>query len=282
MMMAVVIWIFGILAALALVWLLALMPRRQAPATMTELTQWRYAHRGYHDNALAIPENSLAAFRRAVEHGFGAELDVHLTKDGRLAVMHDESLMRMCGIDLRLCDLTAPEIAEYRLHATQEQVPFLEQVLPLFEREAPLIIELKTHGSNAGTLCQALMQTLDSYSGLYCIESFDPRVVFWFRRNRPDVVRGQLSENFTRDGTKLYPLLRFLMHNLLTNFLTQPDFVAYNFRDRNDRSFSLCRRMYDVQEFSWTVRSKAEQSVAEHAGSVIIFEGFDPSADSCA
>ncbi len=279
-MLAVFIWILGCFAALALIWLLMLMPRRNPPAAMQKLTQWRYAHRGYHDDALAAPENSLAAFRRAVQHGFGAELDVHLTKDGRLAVMHDESLKRMCGVDLRLCDLTASDLAEYTLNGTQEQVPFLEQVLPLFERTAPLIIELKTHGSNAGALCQALMQALDSYSGLYCIESFDPRAVFWFRRNRPEIVRGQLSENFTRDGAKLHPLLRFVLHNLLGNFLTRPDFIACNFHDRRDRSISLCRRMYGVQEFSWTVRSKEEQRSAEQAGSVIIFEGFDPSAGS--
>lgn len=137
-----------ILILLFCLYLLSLRCRRGHPAWAT-LRQFRYAHRGLHDREQGIPENSLAAFRRAVEQGFGAELDVHLTKDGRLAVIHDDSLLRTAGADVKASELTAAELGQYRLEGTDEKIPFLEEVLPLFEGKAPLIVELKVEGNAA-------------------------------------------------------------------------------------------------------------------------------------
>ena len=69
------------------------------------LRKYRFAHRGYHDKPV-VPENSLPAFRRAIAHGWGAELDVHLMKDGTLAVIHDSSLLRTAGADVQIEELT--------------------------------------------------------------------------------------------------------------------------------------------------------------------------------
>lgn len=267
--------LLAVLALLSVLWMFAIRPRRRSPEALKELVRHRYAHRGFHGGSL--PENSLGAFHAAAAHGFGAELDVHLTQDGRLAVMHDESLQRMCGEDALLCNLTAQELKRFRLAGTDERIPFLEEVLPIFTGRQPLVIELKTHGRNAARLCETVMQQLDRYKGLYCIESFDPRVVLWFRRHRPEIVRGQLSANFTRSGDKLNPVLRFALHNLLANFLTLPDFIAFRFEDRNDRSITLLRRLYGPQEFYWTLRTPEQQRQAETSGGVIIFENFDPS-----
>ncbi|MBE6954304.1 MAG: glycerophosphodiester phosphodiesterase [Ruminococcaceae bacterium] len=272
--MVILLWIVSILAFLALVWLLVLMPRMKTPAKMQELKQWRYAHRGYHNETL--PENSLGAFRRAAKEGFGAELDVHLSKDGRLIVHHDESLKRLCGADVNICDLTAEELSYYRLNGTDEPIPHLEQVLAIFENKAPLVIELKTKGGNAPTLCDAVMKQLKSYKGLYCLESFDPRVLLHLKKHYPEVVRGQLSENYFRHNAVLHPVLKFLLHNLLLNFLTKPDFIAFHVLDWQDRSFTLCRRFYGTQVFGWTIRTKEEQALVEDNNGVIIFEQFDP------
>lgn len=272
--MATLLWILFALALLALIWLLALMPRRKAPAQIQELKTWRYAHRGYHNTSL--PENSLGAFRRAADEGFGVELDVHLSKDGKLIVHHDESLLRLCGTDANICDLTSDELAPFRLNGTEEPVPHLDQVLQIFENKAPLVIELKTKGGNAAALCDAVMQQLANYKGLYCIESFDPRVLLHMKKHYPQVVRGQLSENYFRHKAVLNPVLKFLLHNLLLNFLTKPDFIAFNVADWHDRSFTLCRRFYDVQVFGWTIRTKDEQRIVESDDGVIIFELFDP------
>lgn len=274
--MGPLLWILFSLALIALLWMLAIAPRQHTPEQLTTLHEWLYAHRGYHDDALGLPENSLGAFRRAVNEGFAAELDVHLTRDGRLAVMHDESLKRMCGVEKRIIDCTAAELSEYRLKDTDEPIPFLEQVLPLFAGKSPLLIELKTCGGNADLLCDAVLKLLDRYEGAFCLESFDPRVLLWLRKNRPMVVRGQLSTNFTRHKEKLNPFARFLLHNLLFNFLTRPDFIAYRIEDRRDRSVSLCRRIYDTTEFFWTIRSKEQQQEADDLNGALIFEGFDP------
>ena len=120
------------------------------------------------------------------------------------------------------------------------------------------------------------MAQLKDYKGLYCIESFDPRVLLHLKKNYPDVVRGQLSENYFRHNAKLNPMLKFLLHNLLLNFITRPDFIAFRVQDWQDRSFNLCRRFYGVQLFGWTIRNRQEQATVEDSGGVIIFEQFDP------
>ena len=98
-----------ILAAVCVLWILAQRCRRGHEA-WPELKQFRYAHRGYH-NKPTVPENSMAAFRAAVERGWGAELDVHLMKDGNLAVIHDASLLRTAGADVKIEDLTKADLA---------------------------------------------------------------------------------------------------------------------------------------------------------------------------
>lgn len=145
------------------------------------LRLFRYAHRGYHDKP-RIPENSMAAFRRAIENGFGAELDVHLMKDGRLAVIHDASLKRTAGADVLVEDLTAEELKTYRLEGTDEQIPLLEEVLELFQDLTPLIIELKAERGNHAALAEATCRMLDRYRVHYCIESFDPRCLIWLKK----------------------------------------------------------------------------------------------------
>ena len=161
------------------------------------LRLFRYAHRGYHDKP-RIPENSMAAFRRAIENGYGAELDVHLMRDGRLAVIHDASLKRTAGADVLVEDLTAEELKTYRLEGTDERIPLLEEVLELFQDRTPLIIELKAERGNHAALAEATCRMLDRYRVHYCIESFDPRCLIWLKKNRPEIVRGQLSEQFLR------------------------------------------------------------------------------------
>ena len=266
-----------ILIILGELYTLALRCRRGHPHWKF-LRLWRYAHRGYHDKP-AIPENSMAAFRRAVEHRFGAELDVHLMKDGKLAVIHDSSLKRTAGVDVAVEDLTAEELKRYRLEGTDEQIPLLEQVLELFEDQTPLVVELKSERGNYNELAAATVAMLDKYRVRYCIESFDPRCLVWLRKNRPEIVRGQFSEQFLRhkeDGSGLSRAVRFILGNLLMNFKTVPDFIAYRFSDRDCLSLRWCRKFYKVQEVNWTIRSREEMTVAEKAGNLVIFEKFDP------
>lgn len=257
-----------------LLWAALVRCRRGHPAWAV-LRRFRFAHRGLHDKARGIPENSLAAFQAAVDHGYGAELDVHLTADGRLAVIHDDSLLRTAGADVRASQLTAAQLDAYRLEGTDEKIPFLEQVLPLFEGRAPLIVELKVEG-NAAALAKATCDLLDRYQVDYCIESFHPLAVRWLKQNRPDVCRGQLSEDFLRTHTGLGFWADFAMTHLLTGLLTAPDFIAYNYQHRRRLSLALARRAWGVQEVSWTIRDPQALAQCEGDGCLSIFEGFAP------
>ena len=269
--------IIVILLILLALWVLALRCRRNHPAWAV-LEKYRYAHRGLHDKEHGVPENSLAAFRRAADQGFGAELDVHLTKDGRLAVIHDDSLKRTCGVDVKSSQLTSGQLGQYRLEGTDEKIPFLEEVLPIFEGRSPLIVELKVEG-NAGALAKATCDLLDQYKVDYCIESFHPLAVRWLKKNRPDVCRGQLSQNFMKhERTGMGWLADFAMTHLLTNFLTVPDFIAYNHHHRREPSLRLARKVWGVREVSWTLRSRAEMEATEADSCLSIFEKFVPTA----
>lgn len=240
-----------------------------------QLGKWYYAHRGLHGNG--VPENSIAAFRKAKESGYGIELDVHLLSDGTLAVIHDSDLGRTTGTSGRIEDLTLEQIQSLRLEGTQEKIPQLFEVLELFGGEAPLIIELKTSHHNCADLCQHVWECLSSYQGLYCIESFDPRCVHWFRKHQPDVIRGQLTENyFKTPGLKVPWLLKFALKHQLLNFLTKPDFVAYRFADRNTWSNTVADKLWGMQRVSWTLRTPDEFHDATSEGWIPIFENFTP------
>ncbi len=269
------VWIILlILAVLCAVYFWAVKGRTGNPKR-AQLDGHRYAHRGYHAEPDA-PENSREAFRRAVARGFGAELDVHLLKDGTLAVLHDSELLRMTGKPGVIKDLTAADLPTCTLGKSSETIPLFSDVLEIFGGKTPLIIELKTYHKNAAALCEATCAMLEPYQGLYCLESFDPRVVQWLRKNRPDLVRGQLSNNFLRDPCGLSLPLAFMATYLLENLFTRPDFIAYKFEDRKNLSNRVCLRLWHTAGASWTLRTKADLAAAEAEGLWPIFENFDP------
>ena len=234
----------------------------------------RYAHRGLHDKP-KVPENSLSAFSLAVENGCGIELDIHLMADGELAVIHDASLKRTAGADIFIEDLTCDELKKYTLEDSDEHIPTLKEVLALVDGRVPLLIELKSEG-NVKELCRTAIEQLKGYKGKYCVESFDPRCVAFFKKNAPCVVRGQLAENFFKDkNVKLSVVLKFFLHALVLNFYTRPDFIAYNFEHRKDLSNQIALKLWKIKGFAWTVRSITDMKQAESEGYTVIFENFD-------
>ena len=255
---------------------LLIKPRRNHPG-WEALSGARYAHRGLHDTRLGIPENSMAAFRRAVEHGFGAELDVHLMADGELAVVHDSSLARVCGKPVRIEDLTAADLPDCALMGTEETIPLFRDVLALFEGKTPLIIELKVHRDNAAALTDAVMAQLEGWNGAYCVESFHPGVLLRLKKKYPEVIRGQLSENFLKDRESDLSLpVQIALTNLLTTAATGPDFIAYKWQDRDNPTLRLMKKVYGVHEVAWTVKDRETMEALERDGAVSIFEGFIP------
>ena len=142
----------------------------------------------------------------------------------------------------------------------------------------PLIIEMKMEYFDL-RVCRAADQLLREYKGVYCIESFNPLVLLWYRKNRPDVMRGQLSDGFVfqkefRTPVKIAP--GFLIQFLITNCVTRPDFIAYNFKYQGNPSRALCRRLFKGKTAAWTVRSEDEYDRAKKHFDVFIFDSFIP------
>ena len=260
---------------LTILYLFAIRCRSGHPG-LKELEGWNYAHRGLHGHG--VPENSMAAFQAALEHGYGIELDVHLLKDGNLAVMHDSLLNRTTGQAGRIEDLTTEDLKNYRLEGTEETIPEFMDVLTLYNGKAPLIVELKPTDGNHAALAEAACRMMDTYKGPFCMESFDPRCVAWLRKNRPDIIRGQLTENFFRSkNCDLPDYLKFAMQHCLVNIMCVPDFVAYKFADRNSTvSVKLCKKLWKAKTVTWTLKSMEEFNTAVKEDFIPIFEGFEP------
>ncbi len=263
-----------LLLILALVILLATQCRKTNPK-LEALKGWAYAHRGLHGSGL--PENSLSAFKAAMDGGYGVELDVHLLKDGNLAVIHDSLLNRTTGRPGNIEDLATDDLKDYFLEGTGETIPELMEVLTLFAGRVPMIVELKPENGNHAALAEVACDMMRDYKGPYCIESFDPRCIAWVKKNRPNLVRGQLTENFMKTRSDLSVYIKFLLTHNLLNFTTVPDFIAYKFADRNDSPMTaLCRKVWGVQGVSWTLKTRQEYDTAVKEGWIPIFEGFLP------
>ena len=174
-------------------------PRMINKPDVSVLKGIHYAHRGLHDNSSDAPENSMKAFRKAVEAGYGMEMDVQLTKDDKLVVFHDATLKRMCGVDGNVWDYTLEELQGFRLKNSEEKIPAFSEVLKLVDGKVPLIIEYKMDRPLT-KVCELGNELLREYKGVYCIESFHPFALMWYRKHRPDVMRGQLSGNLAKEA----------------------------------------------------------------------------------
>jgi glycerophosphoryl diester phosphodiesterase len=228
-----------------------------------------YAHRGLHTD---FPENSFKAIKLAADLGYGIEFDVHLTKDNIPVIFHDDTLIRMCGVKGYLRDYTYDELMAFRLAGTDEVIPRLDDVLKMVNGRVPLIIEYKVE-RNANRLCRICDRLLSNYKGLYCIQSFHPLAVRWYKMHRPRVVRGQLSEDFTKQKLNI-PY--FLISHLIGNCYASPDFISYNCLHKNELSRNICRKFYKSLSVAWTVRSQEELDRISRSFDLFIFEDFIP------
>lgn len=268
-------YIFIIVCIVSIIYLLAIMPKVLNKPDFSLFLYRYYTHRGLHQNQSITPENSLTAFQLAVEKGFGIELDVQLSKDGIPVVFHDFNLKRVCGIDKNINQLTFHELRQLSLFNSNEKIPHLQEVIDLVDGQVPLIIEIKTKHIDI-SVCHSILPILDNYKGIYCIESFNPLIVLWYKKNCPHVVRGQLSTNYLKSNPKQNKILSFVLQNLLFNFITKPNFICYNYEYRRSISFALCRKLYKVPTIAYTIPSKIELDNCVNYFDLFIFEGFLP------
>lgn len=274
-MFTIVFTIIICAAVLTILYFLMIMPRVAGKPDTASFRKWLYAHRGLHDNTSDAPENSMKAFAKAAEAGFGIELDIQLSKDKIPVVFHDFTLKRVCGAEGKVCDYTYGELQQFTLCGSGERIPRFEDVLAMVNGRVPLIVELKIERLDL-SLCPIADALLRQYKGMYCVESFNPLGVLWYRRNHREIVRGQLSDGFLKeegfDGA-----LYFVLQNLLLNFLTKPDFVAYNHKYPRLLSRRICRGLYRNMAAAWTVKSQEELAAAGKYFDLFIFDSFVPS-----
>lgn len=273
--MGILLWIPAALLLITGGYLFLIAPgMNKSKAQLQGLLSRYYAHRGLHD--ASIPENSLAAFRRAMEKGYGIELDVHLAKDGRIAVHHDNSLLRICGVARKITVSTLEELRQYPLGNTEEKIPSLEEVLSLIGGRVPLLIEMKPDRLGDKALAEKLLSCMADYPGKYCVQSFDPLILRRFKKHAPHVIRGQLSWNRRPKPGKKRPLWAWMAAHLLFNFLSRPDFVAYDHESDHNFSFRMVRTLFRPILAAWTVRSQEDSESLKGRYDLQIFEAFDP------
>ncbi len=261
-----------IAALLALLYLFLILPRLAGGADL-QYIRTHYAHRGLWDTA--SPENSLAAFAKAVRAGVGIELDIQLSRDGQVMVFHDDTLARMCGVRRRLDDLTCAELQALSLKGTSQTVPTLAEVLALVRGRVPLMIECKGETPNPA-LCLAAAQLLDTYAGPFSVISFNPLILRWFKRYRPGFARGQLVTKTKKGQGAGRRAVSFLLSHMLLNGFSRPDFLSVNEKIYRRPVFFLCRRLLGVSGFVWTVRTSHGYRQARKRGWYSVFEEIRP------
>lgn len=269
-----IIIIVCITIGLAAFFMWAVHPARGSKERMKPFMNTKFAHRGLWNIARTVPENTMEAFRLAVKNNFAIELDVHMTKDKKLAVFHDDTLRRMCGRPEKIEDLTWDELSDLSLQHTSHRMPLLSDVLAEVGGKVPLLIELKQPTVKTD-MCPLVYRMLQSYRGRFLIESFNPFGLRWFKKNAPEILRGQLA--CRHEEVKNVPLLAKMASGaLLVNLLSRPHFIAYDHHTANGLGFRLNRSLYHTPAFAWTVRSQKEMEACSSEFDGIIFEKFLP------
>lgn len=263
-------WIVIVLLLLLGLYLFLIFPSPRKHKDRKLLSGLYIAHRGLHDAENDIPENSILAFGKAVEMGFAIENDIHLTKDGEVVVFHDDDLNRMCGVSGRPEDMTLTALKELRLGNTEEKIPTLRECLDIVDGKVPLLIEFKIRNGSADPLCEAAENVLKEYKGKYFVQSFYPFVLSWYKKNRKDILRGQLAAAFKDDK----PHMRML-GMLLFNFFARPDFVSYENETKESFGRKMCT-LLGALPVGWTFKEQSEIDASRKDFKSYIFEGFLP------
>ena len=262
--------VFLVLTAL---YLFLIAPRMTNKPDMSKMLGYHYAHRGFHDNEAGVPENSLPAFEAAIEAGYAIELDVQLSSDGVPMVFHDTDLERMCGVKGNIWDYTCEQLQTMPLFGTDVTMPTLKEALDLIGGRVPVLVEYKMDKVDTA-VCAAGQALLDNYDGEYMMQCFDPRALLWYKKNAPQVARGQLAEKFWEkeeySGKLLYLVLTYMVENVATRL----DFISYKAAHKDNISLNLCR-LLGAKTACYTLKSGEELSFVKGEFDMYIFDSFD-------
>ena len=262
-----------VLCVLCIVMLYLIYPSVRKNPDRKRLQGLYIAHRGLHGLYEDIPENSLPAFSYAVEKGYPVEIDIRLTADKKIVVFHDASLKRMCGDARKPEECTLAELKELSLKGTCHKIPTLKESLSVISAKVPVLIEFKCADQSYKTLCVEADRILSEYKGDYFIQSFYPFVLWWYRKNRRDILRGQLASTFR--NRKKAGLAKKLLGCLVFNFIARPDFISYEYMYEKNIFRRICCRL-GALPVGWTFRSRQELKKYNKCYEAWIFENFLP------
>ena len=182
------------------------------------------AHRGWFFEDQSIAENSMSAFKQALEKNIDIELDIQMTADRQVIVFHDANLQRMCKVDVSVKESTYNDIKQYTFHNSDESIPTLQEVLAEIDGKVNVFIEIKPTDL-VDEVCQQVVLQLDQYKGNFAICSFNPLVLMWLRKNRPNYIRGQNIQFFLFDKRQSL-LNRVLLTINGYNIFTRADYIS--------------------------------------------------------
>lgn len=242
-------------------------PRFRKMKDLERIKHHPIAHRGLHGKD--AEENTLLAFKRARDAGYGIECDVQLTKDKELVIFHDDDLKRMFSDDGFVREKTLKELQSFAF-SSGEKIPTFREFLELIDGEVPLVIELKGTSMDQ-ELPRLTYEVLKDYKGHYVIESFNPIYLHWYKKNAPHIVRGQLSGNMLKEKKAPHYLL---MSYYLLNFLSRPDFLCHDIQYYKNPSLNALRFL-GATTLGYTVKDEETYKERREFDS-FIFENFLP------
>lgn len=230
------------------------------------ITAGPVAHRGLWSDGPEAPENSLAAFDEAVRGGYAVELDVHLSADGEVMVIHDDTVDRMTDATGTVESMTAAELQALGLFEGKQTIPTLAEVLRLVNGQVPLFVEIKNPGE-VGPLEDAVARQLSRYEGDVAVMSFNPYSLGRMAGVAPDVPRGQLASAFEGEDLAWYEV--FLLRNLMMNWTSRPDFIAYDLAELPSLG-TMIQRWRGKPLLGWTADDAEERKTAERFCDAVI------------
>lgn len=231
------------------------------------------AHRGLHDVATGVIENTPSAFRAAIDAGYGIECDLQISADGEAMVHHDDELGRLTEGAGRLDAMTAATLRRVPFKATAERMLTLGELLDLVGGRATLAIELKGRFSGDDRLAERAAKVLAGYAGPAAVMSFDPALIAAFRARAPALTRGLVG--MRRDPTSPTAGITVLRYIRLA-IAAGPQFLAYRVADLTTAAPLIARHLLRRPVLTWTVRTPADRDMAARHADQMIFEGFRP------
>lgn len=235
------------------------------------LTSRPLAHRGLHGEGR--PENSLTSIRAAIDAGFPVEIDVQASADGAAVVFHDWNLRRLTGVEAKVVNKTARELADLRLAGTEEKIPLLEDVLEAVNGRQAVVIEIKNR-RQVTALEPAVARILRDYRGPFAIHSFNPYSLGWFAGNAPEILRGQISCAFDTDDMAGWK--KVILEYYGMNWMSRPKFIAHHWKRLPAPMPTLLRKVFKKPLLAWTVKTPQEAEAALRQADNVIFEQFVP------